>query len=70
MKKEPLFDVAIIGAGPAGISCALKLAKENPKVSIAIFDKNQFPREKVCGDGLSFDTIRQLKKNFPDVLNN
>ena len=64
------FDVSIIGAGPAGISCALKLAKGNPDISIAIFDKDDFPREKVCGDGLSFDTIRQLSKNFPEVVEN
>jgi geranylgeranyl reductase family protein len=52
------FDVLIIGAGPAGLSTALKLAKSGLK--IAIFDKAVFPREKTCGDGLTFDVINQL----------
>lgn len=52
------FDVLIIGAGPAGVTTALKLAESGLK--IAIFDKAQFPREKTCGDGLTLDVISQL----------
>jgi len=40
-------DVLIIGAGPAGASCALGLAKQGLKV--AIIDKSTFPRHKTCG---------------------
>ena len=52
------YDVLIIGAGPAGVTTALKLAGSGLK--IAIFDKDQFPREKTCGDGLTLDVINQL----------
>ncbi len=52
------YDVLIIGAGPAGVTAALKLAGSGLK--IAIFDKAQFPREKTCGDGLTLDVITQL----------
>ena len=42
------FDVAIIGAGPAGSSAAISLARLG--YSVALLDKEQFPREKLCGD--------------------
>jgi len=42
------FDVAIIGAGPAGSAAAIALARRG--YSVALIDKEQFPREKLCGD--------------------
>jgi len=41
-------DVVIIGAGPAGSSSAISLARLG--YSVALLDKEQFPREKLCGD--------------------
>ncbi len=52
------FDLIIIGGGPAGSACAIKLA--NSGLRIALIDKATFPRDKVCGDGLSIDVINQL----------
>jgi menaquinone-9 beta-reductase len=46
-----LFDVAIVGAGPAGSSAAIHLARKG--YSVALLDKEQFPREKLCGDFLN-----------------
>jgi geranylgeranyl reductase family protein len=45
------FDVAIVGAGPAGSSAAIALARKG--YSVALLDKEQFPREKLCGDFLN-----------------
>ena len=45
------FDVAIIGAGPAGSSSAILLARSG--YSVVLFDKALFPREKLCGDFLN-----------------
>jgi flavin-dependent dehydrogenase len=45
------FDVAIAGAGLAGSSLALRLARRGVKV--ALIDPGRFPRDKVCGDFLS-----------------
>lgn len=42
------FDVAIIGAGPAGSSAAIALARRG--YAVALLDKESFPREKLCGD--------------------
>ena len=56
------FDVAIIGAGPAGSSAAIQLAAKG--YSVALLDKEQFPREKLCGDFLNpvnWPLLRELK---------
>ena len=45
------FDVAIVGAGPAGCSSAIFLARKG--YSVALLDKQLFPREKLCGDFLN-----------------
>jgi geranylgeranyl reductase family protein len=56
------FDVAIIGAGPAGSSAAIALAGKG--YAVALLDKEQFPREKLCGDFLNpvnWPMLRELK---------
>jgi geranylgeranyl reductase family protein len=47
-----LFDALIIGCGPAGTTCAIRLKQLNPHLKIAIVDRQAFPRDKPCGDGL------------------
>ena len=44
-------DVLVVGAGPAGSAAAYHLARHG--VDVLCVDKSRFPREKVCGDGLS-----------------
>ena len=51
-------DVIVVGAGPAGSSSAIHLAKAGMKV--LLLEKSQFPREKVCGDGLTPRAIKEL----------
>lgn len=43
-------DVLVVGAGPAGSACAHQLARAGFKVLLV--DQHEFPRDKVCGDGL------------------
>jgi geranylgeranyl reductase family protein len=45
------LDVLVAGAGPAGSTAAALLARQGLRV--ALLDKARFPREKVCGGGLS-----------------
>lgn len=45
MKKE--FDVAIIGGGPVGSTAGTLLKKYAPKLSVAIFERERFPRDHV-----------------------
>ena len=60
------FDVIIVGAGPAGCSCAYQLRNSNLKV--ALLDKAIFPRDKICGDALSADVINQFYRIDPILL--
>lgn len=45
------YDVIVVGAGPAGSTAAMCIARAGYKV--LIIDKNTFPRDKSCGDGLT-----------------
>ena len=59
--KNEFYDVIIIGAGPAGSASAISLSTE-PNLKILVVDKENFPRDKICGDGLTGDSIRCLKE--------
>lgn len=57
-KDEPdIFDIAIVGAGPAGCHLAAKLASHNYKV--ALFD-HKVPWEKPCGGGITHKAWSQF----------
>jgi len=45
------YDVAIVGAGPAGSSAAIRLA--NAGLNVVLIEKARFPREKLCGEFIS-----------------
>jgi menaquinone-9 beta-reductase len=55
---ERVHDVVVVGAGPAGASCAYWLADAG--WDVVVVEKKQFPREKTCGDGLTPRAVRQL----------
>ncbi|MDD5748698.1 MAG: geranylgeranyl reductase family protein [Actinomycetota bacterium] len=54
------YDVVVVGAGPAGASTAYHLAKRD--VNVLLIDKCNFPREKICGDGIAPRAVRNLYK--------
>jgi menaquinone-9 beta-reductase len=47
--EEP-YDIAIVGAGPAGSTAAYAAARRGLRV--ALIDRQRFPRDKPCGDGI------------------
>ncbi|MBX6387476.1 MAG: geranylgeranyl reductase family protein [Frankia sp.] len=51
-------DVIVVGAGPAGSAAAYHLA--NAGLSVLLLEKSTFPRDKVCGDGLTPRAVRGL----------
>ncbi|HET6626395.1 MAG TPA: geranylgeranyl reductase family protein [Nocardioidaceae bacterium] len=55
---ERQADVIVVGAGPAGATAAFYLASAG--VDVLLLEKTAFPREKVCGDGLTPRATKQL----------
>ena len=55
---EHVYDVVVVGAGPAGSACGYWLAEAG--WDVVVVEKKQFPREKTCGDGLTPRGVRQL----------
>ena len=64
--KRIRSEIAIIGAGPAGVSTALFLAKAG--IPHMLIDKAGFPRDKICGDGLSGKVIGLLREINPSII--
>ena len=59
MTEHSTADVAVIGAGPAGATAAIVLARAGR--SVVLIDKATFPRDKCCGDGLTTLALRELE---------
>ncbi len=51
-------DVIVVGAGPAGSTTACYLAQAG--LDVLLLEKSRFPREKVCGDGLTPRGVKAL----------
>ena len=60
------FDVAVVGAGPAGSTTAYRLARAHARVLLV--DKVRFPRDKPCGGGLTMRAVRQLPVSVEPVV--
>jgi geranylgeranyl reductase family protein len=51
-------DVIVVGAGPSGSATAYYLAQAG--LDVLVLEKSRFPREKVCGDGLTPRAVKAL----------
>ncbi|AWE42935.1 geranylgeranyl reductase family protein [Actinobaculum sp. 313] len=62
---EERCDVLIVGAGPAGSATAHYLATAG--LDVVVLEKATFPRDKVCGDGLTPRTVGELVRMGVDT---
>jgi geranylgeranyl reductase family protein len=60
------YDIAVVGAGPAGSTAAYRLARAHARV--LLIDKKRFPRDKPCGGGLTMRAVRQLPFSVEPVV--
>ena len=58
-----IYDIVIIGAGPAGAFFAMELAKARPNLKIALIDGQASGLPKPCGGLLSSDAQKFLAQN-------
>jgi menaquinone-9 beta-reductase len=54
------YDVAIVGAGPAGATCAWYLARHG--IRVLLLEKKAFPRDKLCGDAICSRALLHLER--------
>jgi geranylgeranyl reductase family protein len=65
------WDVAIVGAGPAGSAAALGALRARPDARVLLLDAAAFPRDKVCGDGIAphaLDVLADLGIGQDDLV--
>ena len=56
-----MWDVAIVGAGPAGSAAALAALDAAPDAKVLLLDREEFPRDKACGDGIAPHALEVLE---------
>ena len=57
-----MFDIAIIGGGPAGISTAVHLQATIPAARVVVLEKARYPRDKICAGGIGGRAFRLLER--------
>ena len=57
---DPRWDVVVVGAGPAGCAAAARLLQSDPACRVLLLDRSEFPRDKVCGDGIAAQAVDAL----------
>src|SRR5215217_594015 len=60
MQLATEYDVAIIGGGLAGLSCAIEMSKAGH--SVVLFEKEKYPFHKVCGEYVSLESWNFLQQ--------
>ena len=64
-----LWDLVVIGAGPAGSAAALAALRARPEATVLLLDRSRFPRDKSCGDGIAPQALDELARlGAADIL--
>lgn len=59
-----IFNLAIIGGGPAGCAAAIVAARKGARV--LLLERTRFPRQKVCGEFVSAESLELLQNLLTD----
>src|SRR3954447_10192783 len=51
------WDVVVVGGGPAGAAAATAARRADPSSRVLVLDRADFPRDKVCGDGIAPEAL-------------
>jgi geranylgeranyl reductase family protein len=62
----PRYDVIVLGAGPAGSTCAYRLASAG--ANVLLLDRARFPRDKPCGGGVTGRAARLVPFSIGPVV--
>ena len=65
-RDKGTVDLAIVGGGPAGTAAALEARRHGMRV--AIWERDRFPRDKVCGEFLSAESLPLLTEEIPGIV--
>ena len=60
MRDASVWDLVVVGAGPAGAAAALEARRLRPDAAVLLVDKAAFPRDKPCGDGIGPHAVDEL----------
>ncbi len=53
-------DLLVVGGGPAGAAAAIAARRAAPELETVVLDRQRFPRDKACGDGLGPGVVARL----------
>src|SRR3954453_999652 len=67
MAAGAAWDVAVVGAGPAGCAAAAQALQDRPNARVLLLDRADFPRDKPCGDGIAAEALDELERLGFDV---
>jgi menaquinone-9 beta-reductase len=61
MARARVWDLVIVGSGPAGCAAAIGALARNPSASVLMVDRAEFPRDKPCGDAVLDAAVAELE---------
>ena len=61
-------DLLVVGGGPAGAAAAIAARRTAPELDTLVLDRQAFPRDKACGDGLGPGVVARLADLYADDI--
>lgn len=62
------YDIVVVGGGPAGSTVVRQLSNRGLQRSVLVVEKHHFPRDKACGDGITYHALEVLRRVFPEFF--